>query len=107
MGLTVILFADDDDDNDYSIADQATVTKLGTEPYRLSLCFWDRKIKYNAIKCKKKVSFGSSTEKLKRGKEDRRPRITWREDMIYATWDEICQTAMNRREWRIWTRPML
>jgi len=41
-------------------------------------------------------------EKRKRG----RPRIT---DTIMdishmnATWDEICQTVMNRQQWRVWT----
>ena len=45
------------------------------------------------------------TEKRKRG----RPRITWRDTVMKdisqmnATWDGICQTAMYRQEWRVWT----
>jgi len=42
---------------------------------------------------------------LKRG----RPRITWRDTIMKdishmnVTWDGICQTAMNRQGWRVWT----
>ena len=44
-------------------------------------------------------------EKRKRG----RPRITWRDTIMKdisqmnATWDGICQTTMDRQEWRVGT----
>ena len=39
--------------------------------------------------------------------------VTWRDiimkhiSQMKATWDEICQTAMNREEWRLWTTNVL
>jgi len=39
---------------------------------------------------------------LKKGRPTERHNNEGRHQ-IYATWDDICQTAIDRQEWRAWT----